>query len=108
MKAPPGINLLPGMTGTVTLTYRRANILGGQILVPITAIIKDSTGTEVAWAIGTDGNVERRPVKTGSVTGSNIMVLEGLQPGERNAVAGVPFLHEGMKVRDLADQLEGN
>jgi membrane fusion protein, multidrug efflux system len=108
MKAPPGVNLLPGMTGTVTLTYRRASILGGQILVPMAAIIKESTGAEVAWAIGPDGNVERRPVKTGSATGSSIVVLEGLQPGERIAVAGVPFLREGMKVRDLGDQLESN
>ena len=108
MKAPPGVNLLPGMTGTVTLTYRRASMLGGQILVPMAAIIKESTGAEVAWAIGPDGNVERRPVKTGSATGSSIVVLEGLQPGERIAVAGVPFLREGMKVRDLGDQLESN
>jgi multidrug efflux system membrane fusion protein len=108
MKSPPGVNLLPGMTGTVTLTYRRASILGGQILAPITAIIKENTGGEVAWVIGPDGNVERRPVKTGSVTGDSIVVLEGLQPGDRIAVAGVPFLHEGMKVRDLGDQLAGN
>jgi len=108
MKAPPGVNLLPGMTGTVTLTYRRASILGGQILVPITAIIKESAGGEVAWVIGPGGSVERRPVKTGSVTGGSIVVLEGLQPGDRIAVAGVPFLHEGMKVRDLGDQLESN
>jgi RND family efflux transporter MFP subunit len=108
MKAPPGVNLLPGMTGSVTLTYRRASILGGQILVPITAIVKENTGGEVAWVIGPDGNVERRPVKTGSVTGDRIVVSEGLQPGDRIAVAGVQFLHEGMKVRDLGDQLESN
>jgi membrane fusion protein, multidrug efflux system len=107
MKAPSGVNLLPGMTGTVTLTYRRASILGGQILVPISAIAKENTG-EVAWIIGPDGNVERRPVKTGSATGDSIVVSEGLQPGDRIAVAGVQFLHEGMKVRDLGNQLEGN
>jgi len=108
MKAPSGVNLLPGMTGIVTLTYRRASILGGQILVPIAAIVRENTAGEVAWVIGPDGNVERRPVKTGSVTGDSIAVLEGLQPGDRIAVAGVQFLHEGMKVRDLGDQLEGN
>jgi multidrug efflux system membrane fusion protein len=109
MKAPPaGVNLLPGMTGTVTLTYRRASVLGGQILVPITAIIKESAGAEVAWAIGPDGKVERRPVKTGPVTGGSILILEGLSPGERIAVAGVPFLRAGMTVRDLGDGLESN
>ena len=108
MKAPPGVNLLPGMTGSVTLTYRRASILGGQILVPITAIVKENMGGGVAWVIGPDGNVERRRVKTGSVTGDSIVISEGLQPGDRIAVAGVQFLHEGMKVRDLGDELEGN
>jgi membrane fusion protein, multidrug efflux system len=107
MKAPQGVNLLPGMTGTVTLTYRRASILGDQILVPVAAVIKDSTGAQVAWAMGPDGNVTRRPVKTGAVTGGNIVVLEGLQPGDRIVVAGVSFLRDGMKVRDLGNGLEG-
>jgi multidrug efflux system membrane fusion protein len=108
MKAPPGVNLLPGMTGTVALTYRRASILGGQILVPVNAIIKDSTGAEMAWIVRTDGSVERRPVKAGSVTGGSIEILDGLQPGDRIAVAGVTLLREGMKVRDLGDALESN
>ena len=96
------------MTGTVTLTYRRASILGDQILVPITAVIKESTGAQVAWAMGPDGNVMRRPVKTGEVTGGSIVVLEGLQPGDRIVVAGVPFLRDGIKVRDLGNGLEGS
>ena len=33
MKAPEDVRLLPGMTATVTLTYRRASILGDRILV---------------------------------------------------------------------------
>ncbi len=108
MKAPPDLNLLPGMTATVTLTYRRASILGGQILVPVNAVIKESTGEEVAWVLGAEGKVERRPVKIGSVTEGSIVVMEGLQPGDRIAVAGVSLLREGMKVRDLGDGLQGN
>ena len=108
MRAVPGVNLLPGMTGTVTLTYRRASILGGQILVPVAAVMKDSTGVQVAWTMGPDGNVTRRPVKTGAATGSDIVVLEGLQPGDRIVTAGVSFLRDGMKVRVLGDGLEGS
>ena len=108
MKAPSEMNLLPGMTGTVTLTYRRAGILGDRILVPITAVTKDSTGAEVAWTLGPDGNVARRLVKTGEVTGGSIVVLEGLQPGERIVVAGAGFLRDGMRVRDLGDALGGS
>ena len=105
LKAPPDLNLLPGMTATVTMTYRRASVLGGRILVPIAAVFQDRTGTQVAWAIGPDGKVVRAPVKLGAATGGNIEILEGLHPGDRIAVAGVSFLRDGMKVRDLGDTL---
>jgi multidrug efflux pump subunit AcrA (membrane-fusion protein) len=108
MKSPSEVNILPGMSSTVTLTYRRASILGNRILVPITAIFKDSSGEQVAWIIGADQTVSRRPVKLGEATGGQIEIVNGLQPGDRIAVAGVPFLREGMKVRDLGDALGGS
>jgi RND family efflux transporter MFP subunit len=107
MKAPPDVNLLPGMTATVTLTYRRASILGNRILVPISAVLKESTGEQVAWVVGPDQTVARRPVKIGEVTGGQVEIVDGLQPGDRIAVAGLRFLREGMKIRDLGDQLGG-
>ena len=107
MKSPPGMNVLPGMTATVTLTYRRANILADRILVPISAVFKEATGEQVAWVVGPDQTVSRRPVKLGEATGGQIEIAEGLQPGDRIAVAGVAFLREGMKVRDLGDALGG-
>jgi membrane fusion protein, multidrug efflux system len=107
MKSPPEMNLLPGMTSTVSLTYRRARILDERILVPISAVFKDATGEQVAWVIGPDLTVSRRPVKLGEATGGQIEIADGLQPGDRIAVAGVTFLREGMKVRDLGDALGG-
>jgi RND family efflux transporter MFP subunit len=107
MKSPPGVNLLPGMTATVTLTYRRAGILGDRLLVPVSAVLKDATGEQVAWVVGTDETVARRPVKLGQATGGRVEIVDGLQPGDRIAVAGVTFLREGMKVRDLGDALGG-
>jgi membrane fusion protein, multidrug efflux system len=105
MKAPPDLNLLPGMTATVALTYQRASILGDRILVPIGAVFQESAGTQVAWIIGPDGKVGRSPVKVGVVTGGSVEILKGLQPGDRIAIAGVSFLRDGMKVRDLGDGL---
>ena len=107
MKAPTGVNLLPGMTATVTLTSRRASILGSPILVPISAVFKDATGEQVAWVIDSDQSVRRHPVKVGAATGGQVEIVDGLQPGDRIAVAGVTFLREGMKVRDLGDALGG-
>ena len=59
----------------------------------------------MVWVIGTDQKVERRPVKVGAATGDEIEIVEGLQPGDRIAVAGVRFLRDGMTVRDLGDAL---
>jgi RND family efflux transporter MFP subunit len=107
MKAPEDPRLLPGMTATVTLGYRRAGILGGRILVPVSAVLKDAGGEQVVWVVGSDQTVARRPVKLGEATGSQLEIVGGLEPGERIAVAGVTFLREGMKVRDLGDALGG-
>jgi len=105
MKNPPGITVLPGMTATVNLVYRRAAILGNQILVPLSAVYKDAAGEGVVWVIGDKDVVQRRPVKAGAATGSSIEIIEGLEPGDRIAVAGVRFLRDGMTVRDLGDAL---
>jgi RND family efflux transporter MFP subunit len=108
LQSPPGVNLLPGMTATVTLTYRRARVLGDQIQVPISAVFQDSTGEQVAWVLGPDQTVTRQPVKLGEATGDRIAIMDGLQPGDRIAVAGVRSLRDGMKVRDLSDALGGS
>lgn len=105
MQVPEGVNLLPGMTASVTMTYRHANILGGRIFVPISAVFQDSPGQQVAWVLGPDQVVARRPVKTGEANGGQIEIVDGLQTGDRIAVAGVTFLREGMRVRDLGDAL---
>lgn len=105
MQAPEGIRALPGMTANVTVTYRRASILGNQILVPIASVTKSESGEQSVWVIGTDQKVSRRAVKIGGVTGGDVQVTEGLQPGDRIAVAGVTFLRDGMKVRDLGNAL---
>jgi RND family efflux transporter MFP subunit len=105
MRSPPDVNLLPGMTANVNVAYRRAGVLGSRLLVPITALLKDPSGEQVVWVIGTDGSVSRRVVKVGTATGGRVEITDGLRPGDRIAVAGVRFLREGLKVRDLGDAL---
>ena len=107
LQAPSGVRILPGMTATVTVTYRRASILGSRILVPVAAVSQDATGGQVTWVLGPEQAVTRRPVKLGAATGGRVEVTEGLQPGDRIAVAGASFMREGMKVRDLGDALGG-
>jgi RND family efflux transporter MFP subunit len=107
LKAQPGMNLLPGMSASVVVRYRRAGILGDRILVPISAVLRESGGQSVAWVIGPDLKAARRVVKLGEASGGRVEIVEGLQPGDRIAVAGVTFLRDGMKVSDLGDALGG-
>ncbi len=107
MQVPPGIQALPGMTATVTVTYRRASILRDHILVPVSAVWQQASGEQVVWVIGPDQKVMPRPVKVGSLAGGQIEIVDGLTAGDRIAVAGVSFLREGMKVSDLGDALGG-
>ena len=51
--------------------------------------------------------VTRRLVKIGEVSGGRIEISGRAATGDRIAVAGVTFLREGMKVRDLGDALGG-
>lgn len=106
MLSPEDVNLLPGMTGTVTLTYRRSDALGPRIVVPVSAVLRDPAGKQSVWIIS-EGKASARPVVVGSISGDNIEIAEGLQPGDVIAVAGVSSLREGMTVRDLGDALGG-
>ncbi len=107
MQVPQGINLLPGMSATVSMTYRRASILGGRIMVPVSSISKSPSGEQIAWVLTPELTVSRRLVTLGEANGNQIEVSSGLQSGDRIAVAGAAFLRDGMKVRDLGDGLGG-
>jgi len=105
MRSPTGVTILPGMTATVTVSYRRPR--GNRILVPISAVCKLDTGEQAVWVLGPDGIVRARRVAMGSAGGGDVEILQGLNPGERIVVAGATFLREGMKVRDLGNALGG-
>jgi len=108
MQVPVGNRVLPGMTATITATYRRAQILENGIFVPVAAISRSDQGRSLVWIVDTidDSMVARAQTVTISrAVGSDVEVTSGLSPGDRIVVAGVPFLREGMKVRDLADGL---
>ena len=107
LKAPRRVTVLPGMTATVTVTSRRPGRSGNRIVVPISAVFKQDSGQQVVWVIGPDGTVRCRAVSMGNAREGQVEILTGLRPGERIAVAGAPFLREGMKVRDLGDALGG-
>lgn len=77
--------LLPGM-------YVRVHIDQGTdpnaILVPQRAVQHTSDGSAQVLLIGQDDVVQAQPVITGTMQGSQWLITEGLQPGDRVIVGG--------------------
>ncbi len=105
MSSPSGATVLPGMTATVTVTYKRPAHRGNHAFVPVSAITRKDNGMPVAWVIDRDQIARSCPVRIGAARDGEIEIVEGLKPGDRIAVAGAAFLRDAMRVRDLGNAL---
>ena len=108
MPQPDDINVLPGMTATVTGGARMREETKGVFIVPAIAVVADAAGKPNVWIVDKETlKVQRRAVKTGDLTGTDsIEIIDGLKSGETIAISGVSRLREGMKVSDLS-KMEG-
>ena len=109
LPAPDDLNVLPGMSATVIadLSGLFSKEMTGVTLVPIEAVFSaedeplDADRRQV-WVVDPDSmRTSRRDVKVGPLTGQNIAILEGLDPGELIVAAGVNAVQEGMWVRPM-------
>ncbi len=108
MPQPDDINVLPGMTATVTGNARMREETKGVFIVPAIAVVADAAGKANVWIVDKEtSKVQQRAVKTGDLTGTDsIEIIDGLKSGETIAISGVSRLREGMRVRDLS-RMEG-
>jgi membrane fusion protein (multidrug efflux system) len=89
--------LRPGM-------FARARIDGGSregIKIPERAL-SELQGKSFVWVVDAEQKVSQRPVRTGDTVDSEVVVLEGLQPGERIVLEGVQKVHDGARVNVIA------
>jgi RND family efflux transporter MFP subunit len=101
MPAPEEVNILPGMTATVTGSNLRNSLSEQKQLIPIGAVFADETGKNYVWRVEDSMAVKKQEVEVGSVTGENIYIVNGLTPGSRIVTAGVNYLQPDMKVREI-------
>ena len=108
MPQPDDLNVLPGMTATVTGSPPAAEREEDRFIIPAIAVFADESGVSHVWVVERETmKVQRRQIKTGDLTGeASIRILDGLKSGETIAITGVAQLREGMQVRDLSE-LEG-
>ncbi len=79
---PQASLLMPGMTADVEIEAGRHDDV---LLVPLAALRSERRARFVLLANG-----ERRPVRSGPTDGTDVVILEGLTPGEEVIVAGRP------------------
>jgi membrane fusion protein (multidrug efflux system) len=90
----PKKNLRPGMFARVRVDLgTRKDCLE----VPERAVV-ELQGKSFLWLVGEDGMAKQRMVKVGEQNGSNLLILEGIKPGERVIVEGVQKVREGAPV----------
>lgn len=91
------ITILPGMTGTVTVTVRDEAAMPG-ISVPVAALDTRRAPQMVVWVLEGEDTVHPREVEAGTLGGDRIVIESGLEPGETIVTAGAHLLQEGMTV----------
>ena len=66
-------------------------------LLPQSAVLSDDKGNYV-YIINSKNEVERRPIKIGSVDDAGVTITEGLSGQETVVLSAGPFLNPGQKV----------
>ncbi len=106
LDAPKDLEILPGMTCTVTATIPAEAVPStteGELSVPSDAVGNAFDATPFVWRLDDNGDgtytIHRANVTLGSRSGSDILITKGLNAGDRIAVAGVTILTEGRIVR---------
>lgn len=82
----PGVVLKPGMYVNVNINIP----LGKQLAIPASAVLQ-SGSRSIAFIDHGDGNLEPREIQTGPQIDDSIIVLKGLNPGDR-VVSSANFL----------------
>ena len=105
LSRPDNLNLLPGMSATVSVDLNQ--LLSNQIttmFVPTKAIFQSESQVEGSnqaqvWVVNPDMTLSARAVEVGRLNHMGVEILTGLQPGEQILAAGVHQASAGLRVR---------
>lgn len=106
IEPPEEAVILPGMTATIVEHLGVAD--SGPVRVPLEAVVFTDEGSASVWVVESSpdgtGVVRAVPVSVGEVTGADVVILAGIEPGGVIAGAGVGQLRDGQRVRPLAGE----
>lgn len=86
--------LLPGMD--CNITFKSNNATGYSL--PISVIQISARNERYVWKVSKDNAVSKQSVKIGELTSDGVVVLEGLEEGDRVVTEGFQKIFEGSKV----------
>jgi RND family efflux transporter MFP subunit len=86
--------LKAGLTGRVRIT---SDIIPNAILIPQSAVLYKEKRREV-FVANSNNRAQPRVIKLGLTEGSQIQVLEGLNPGDKLIVTGGQYLNPGDRI----------
>jgi len=93
---PEGL-LRPGMFARIRADL---GVRPDSLLVPERAVA-ELQGKNFVWVVGPDNKATQRPVTVGQRLGGNLMIMEGLKPGERIVIEGLQKVREGGEVKPM-------
>ena len=105
---PQDFRILPGMTATIHFDLSQIlQIENSQRLVvdPRAVVAIDGKEGQFVWCFDEQtGEVNPVSVEVGDLTNEGIQIVEGVNAGDKVAVAGLHLLKAGMKVKPLEKQ----
>ena len=96
----PRKQLRPGMFARIHVdSGTRSN----SIVVPERSVV-ELQGKNFMWLVGPDNKTTQRPVEVGSSVGQDLLITEGLKPGDRIVVEGLQKVRDGGAVKPMTAQ----
>ncbi|MDZ3995683.1 toluene efflux RND transporter periplasmic adaptor subunit TtgA [Pseudomonas sp. Teo4] len=92
----PEHTLLPGMFVHARL---QAGVNSNAILAPQQGVTRDLKGAPTALVVNQENKVELRQLKASRTLGSDWLIEEGLNPGDRLITEGLQYVRPGVEVK---------
>lgn len=91
-----------GMVAQVEIAAAPSAMQSAAIMVPTLSLLDSRADQGVVFVVDADNIARRRSVRTSGVTQEGVLVVEGLQAGERVVAAGAAYVRDGASVRTAA------
>jgi len=91
-----------GTVAEVEVTASGAAAAAPEIIVPTLSLLDARADQGVVFVVDAEGVARRRAVRTAGVTQEGVIVVEGLNPGDRVIAAGAAYVRDGESVRITA------